>query len=635
MQPSATNKASFFTKIKLLTAGGFLLAVSLVWYFWQVQSANALQAQSTKQLQNIAQQRAKALSAFFEVQTAATQSWATQNFDPQGAAQLVASAAKLQSSLNAKVTPQALEAALRDHYTNGFAKRFRATTGSSVGAIQLQVDRLNELGRALQYSLFVEAVPQPNDYATVSEALDQSLTAVIAQRGWTDVMVVDAESAQVLYSHARSIALGTVLTEGPIARTALGELYQNTMSRKSVTLSDVDRHIPALGAEVLFVAAPVLRDQKVTAIAIAQVPAAQVQAIVSNAPVWASLGKTGDVALIGPDHAPRNQSRLMQTEPVAAFNVLQSIVSEATFDAIKITGSEVVLRRVETIGSKAALDETNWTGAYINYARVPVWSAAEKLSVFNQRYGVLVEQHVSELMPPVWFRDFKAPLGLCALGVLMALLGVMKQNRVAAEISPALPSDLSNAQPEKSELSEQLVQEEHTLLVPIPTSPAAQVIPSSITKQLEVNQTEPGNTSATAPPQPTSTQPTATLKLIEQCSMQAKTTQQQWGEILRTLDILEALVARSASVALNASLAANSPDGQTEAAARQLALMTDELRRLSISARECVGQANMLASGQLEQSANLVSLNQQLQLRWRQHEDQLNRKTVRDEAKML
>jgi hypothetical protein len=616
-----------------LIVGLSALALSVAWLLWQYFSAAQLQKQGADQLQQIALQRAQALSQYYQNQSLAIQNWSQNQMDSLRFTQLQTAALKAAALVKSKVEPGVIVSSLRDYYINSFATRFREATGTSAGAPQNQVERLNELGQALQYLAFVQAATAPSDYAVITNTLSGSLDEVVSRQGWSDVIVVGADSGQVLFSRAKGIELGSVLVEGPMARTVLGELFQNALASKTVLLSDMDRHIPAMGQEVFFFAQPVLRDQKVVAVVIVQLPALQVQSLVSANQSWASLGlgQTGDIQLIGSDHAPRNKSRLMTNDPGTTLDALRSVVTEATVAAMKVTGSEALLRRIETEGSKAALSQDTWIGRYDNYLRRSVTGAVAKVDALGQRYGVLCEQEQLEIVPPSFARKKLGPLLLMFLTLVTFAWAVFVQRKrrkseestdqrepnAAGNAVLAKPVSLEQTLPiaEPADVAQQPAWEDHTVLVPIAPALKTQHIPSSLFRASSpVSDASPVDQLLSAS--------SRSGKLIETCSRETKLQQTQWAELLRTIDILEALVARSASLALNATLTANAPSSLHNNEMRQISLMTDELRRLSLSARECVEQASLLASTQFDASSALVALNQQLQTHW-QHQHEL------------
>jgi hypothetical protein len=598
-----------------LVAGLLLIFLGLLVVGWQFWSGDRAKVVAQERLTQLASERGAMLEKHLQTQALALQKWVQLNIGLQRIKILQAAAEKSAVLLKAKVDTNTVSQALRQYYIADFGSRFRQATGSQAGAVQTQVDRLSDLGLSLQYLQFVKALPEPNDYTAQVAALDATVNEQKNLLGWNDLLLVNASNATVLYSYAKGIELGTNLTEGPMSRTALGDLLQNSLASRAITLSDIDRHIPALGQEVFFIAFPVMQDQHVMFIAILQLPSKPIQDILSANQQWSQLGlaSTGELQLLGPDHAPRNKSRQMSIDPAFAVEQLRSNVTEATLAAIKVVGSDSLLRRIETEGSKAALSQSVWSGQYSNFLRKRVVGASVKVDAYNQRYSVLAEQEESEVVPQGIFSSKWWPISLVAFGLASLLANWILKRRQSAVLAPPIEQ---SAMPDL---------EDQTVLVPI--APASQVttIPISI-KQPAAPGHRTGNGKAVSAELGLLIAGSATAgKLIESSGKEIKLQQAQWSELSRTFEILEALVERSASLALNATLTINAPVIEGETSQRQLALIADELRRLALSAHECVGQAACISSQQVLDSTALVALNQQLHNHWQAQHDLLAR----------
>jgi hypothetical protein len=580
-----------------------------------------LKEQAGQGLQKLALSQAKALNEFYQNQSLALAQWSSANLEPQGAAQLQTAATRLSTTLKPKLERGDLIVALKNFYVNDFSPRFTQATGSSAGAAQLQVDQLDPVGLALQYVGLVRAAVEPNDYNTIATALDASIAPIAQSQGWSDVLIVHADTAQVLYSSSRGIELGASLSDGPIARTVLGELFQNTIAGRSVAMSDLDRHVPALGKEVFFIAHPIVVQLKVIAVVIAQIPASKMQSVLTANSQWFALGlgSTGDIQLVSADHAPRNPSRLMLVDPAMATEQLRGLIPDASISAIRVTGSESSLRRIETEGSRAALGQALWQGSYLNFARHKVVGASAKVDAFNQRYSVLVEQLESESVPAnPWLGQ-----------ILPALFGFVSVACIAKAWRKSVPSPTDAGARQKAPNSQKIGHLAPTVLATAPHIAVAAVVPveppsrtqpvtSLVTKQV-AKEASSSNVGAPA--------------LLEACVRQARLQETQAAQILRTLDIIETLNQNSAKLALNTSLTANSAKLLTESDAQQLAVMSDELHRLAISTRQCIDEINAIATTQLTGAQSLTGLQAQLQDQLRRQRSMLDNSQLLAQAK--
>lgn len=176
------------------------------------------------------------------------------------------------------------------------------------------LDALSPAGIAVQYRFLVER-PDPVDfnldtppsrptYADVHDRIQPFWKDMVDQLGYLDILLVDGERGDVIYSVAKNMDIGASLKQGPLAGTHAAKAYRQAWEGEpdAVAFADVAAYLPAGGANVCFVATPVfVRGQK-KGVVLFEFGMERFDAIVGT---MVALGKGGAVFLVGPDYRPR------------------------------------------------------------------------------------------------------------------------------------------------------------------------------------------------------------------------------------------------------------------------------------------------------------------------------------------
>ena len=100
--------------------------------------------------------------------------------------------------------------------------------------------------------------------------------------GFTDILLADAETGEVVYSVNKEIDLGTSLKDGPFAMTNAGRAFQQAAMAKwngFYSFADFERYTPSGGEPSAFIAAPILDGDKRVGVAIIELPLTQLDTL--------------------------------------------------------------------------------------------------------------------------------------------------------------------------------------------------------------------------------------------------------------------------------------------------------------------------------------------------------------------
>jgi len=141
-------------------------------------------------------------------------------------------------------------------------------------------------------------------YDRVHASLHADLTLLQTQRGLGDVLLFDAQAAN-LYSVAKRADFGTDLATGPWAESGLGRVVRAALAAApgAVVFSDFAPYGPGNGAVMGFVASPVHAQGRLVGAIAFQLWPAPIAAVLQDI---AGLGESGELYLLGPDGLARN-----------------------------------------------------------------------------------------------------------------------------------------------------------------------------------------------------------------------------------------------------------------------------------------------------------------------------------------
>lgn len=174
------------------------------------------------------------------------------------------------------------------------------------------------------------------------------LSEIVDQYGWYDLFLINFVG-DIVYSYAEESDLGMSLKTGPLASSALGELFaQHQSTEDAVLISDFEPYAPSNNEPAAFVMAKVINksfDSLVGYVAM-QIPLDQINTIMNQRD---GMGVTGETYLVGPDKRMRSDSYLNPKDHsvVASF---AGTVEENGVDTDAVTrglagesGSEIII----------------------------------------------------------------------------------------------------------------------------------------------------------------------------------------------------------------------------------------------------------------------------------------------------
>lgn len=344
--------------------------------------------------------------------------------------------------LSTRPLSPAEQAKLDDFYATDFLPKLGQ--GLDVRPEPTQYMPAGVAGRVLQYRAIVanphpygekqELAELPGDdsaYARVHAEFHPHFARTVRIFGFEDLMLVDVDTLDIVYSYQKTTELGTSLEDGPYAGTKLAAKVREMRGdkdRDDYRVVDFERYRPSLGRAMGFVISPIFDGARMIGILALQFPIDTVNKALTNGYDWRAegLGDTGECYLVGPDGTLRSRARGMHEHPQEFLAELRSAgVSAGVVEQVERQGSGMCVLPVGNAAVEEALRGRSGLMQVRDYRGVPVYSAYGPVELGSLRWALMTEIDVAEADAPIrrfGSKVFGVASGLALASSLVALL---------------------------------------------------------------------------------------------------------------------------------------------------------------------------------------------------------------------
>jgi class 3 adenylate cyclase len=241
------------------------------------------------------------------------------------------------------------------------------------------------------------------------------LRTLLGTTAMSDLLLVDADTGDVVYTTKKRIDLGTNGFDGPYstnlngAKAGLGRVLDrlSTVAVGDAVVSDSVFYVPTAGEPVFFLAAAVRSGSDVIGAVVTELPASVLTAFMTAGQDWEllGLGDTGEAYIVGPDRTVpfdgggelRSDSRLWLEDPDEYLRLyVERYGDQAAADLIETVGSPVLLQQVDNPAVTAALAGEEFIGTVTNYLGKDTLAVSAPVRAGGLDWAVIVEFDKSE-----------------------------------------------------------------------------------------------------------------------------------------------------------------------------------------------------------------------------------------------
>ena len=312
-----------------------------------------------------------------------------------------------------------LDSGLENFYTaQFFPKLFANLPGQANYALYRPA---NPAGVYLQYH-YIAANPYQNDIEKMlfDQAKDGSeysrqhayyhprLRDIIQKLGFDDLLLVDIESGDVVYTTAKQTEFGSNLLSGAYRQSnvaAAYELARTNAERGNAQLVDFELYRPAYGLPTAFWSVPLYNGPHLIGVMLVQISLAEVNKLMTYNGEWAEagLGKMGEVYLAGQDLLMRSNSRFLIEDPAAYLVQLRTNgVPERTVGMIENLGTSILFQRVNTVAARESTSGREGALLATDYRQQPVVTAYQPIHLETLQWGIVAKMDQAEAFAPIY-----------------------------------------------------------------------------------------------------------------------------------------------------------------------------------------------------------------------------------------
>ena len=295
-------------------------------------------------------------------------------------------------------------------------------------------------------------------YGLAHAAMHERFDRLANMFGYEDILLIDDDTLEIVYSLRKRPDFATSLRNGPYASTNLAkavELLSRTNDRDAFKVVDTELYRPDTGRPVGFAISAIFSGPEMVGLLALEFPIDRIVELLTGDFHWEreGLGKTGECYVVGPDFTMRSRSRFMVEDPQAFVTALRtSRVTASVVDQIERQGTVLNQLPIRTLSTEQAMLGREGLAMINDYRGVPVLSSYGPLDLNSLRWAVVAEMDVAEAYRPI--RDYARNALLAATALAMGttllalvsswlLLRPLKQLAVAARRIGAGDSNVS------------------------------------------------------------------------------------------------------------------------------------------------------------------------------------------------
>ena len=238
-------------------------------------------------------------------------------------------------------------------------------------------------------------------YSAAHAAHHPMLRALLENAGMSDLLLVNFDTGEVVYSTKKRVDLGTNSYTGPYADSGLGRVVEKltTVAPGNSVLSDTFFYIPTSGEPVFFLAAAVRSGTDLVGALVTEVPVRALTDVMTAGEGWQrlGLGASGESYIVGGDRTLRTETRAWLEDPADYLRRhLAQFDDPGATDLIELIGSPVLVQPVDNAAVTESLDGNQFSGTVNNYLGTKTLAASGPADVEGVNWAVVVEVDKSE-----------------------------------------------------------------------------------------------------------------------------------------------------------------------------------------------------------------------------------------------
>lgn len=249
--------------------------------------------------------------------------------------------------------------------------------------------------------------------------------------GFQDMLIVDPDTGDVLYTSEKTVELGRNLYDGAFAQTNLANLVKSLRKqgdRRTFRIADFEAYSPNMGRPAAFVASPIFDGPAAIGILVLQFPVEGITRITNGNKGWDrdGLGETGDVYIVGADNLLRTRTR-GQIEDADAYAkaMAKAGYAPAVIERVKRMQSTVLVQEAKTKPVELAVMGEKGTGVHYDYFGKKSLVSYGPINVEGLHWVILAKMDIGDVYAPAYVLGRRILLSLVVVALVVSLLAVL------------------------------------------------------------------------------------------------------------------------------------------------------------------------------------------------------------------
>jgi methyl-accepting chemotaxis protein len=404
----------------LLTGLAVLLAAGTTGWFALTESNRALSQNLEQQFQSLATSRAQAITTQFSNYHELLLSLSHGRMTQEAVYGFVRPFASYRYEVTARTTEE-LRSELADWYENTYAPYHQQQSKGDTLNARSWLEKLSQEALLIQHYYLQKNTQSLAKLALMEDANDATIYGQqhrryhssfrdLSQRfGFSDLLLIDAQSQTVIYSVQKSPLLGSSLKDGPFSQSPLAELSAQlrTAARDEVLLSRFYTNPARFNQQVAYMGLPVFHDvqspNSAVGFLVVEIPSTTLTDIVNNGRHWQALGLglSGDVYLTDKDGQLLTELRPMLEEPAVFLPQLKTLTDSNQFDTINHLQQTRGIFSPKTQAVAWALAGETGSGMTEDYLARRVLSSWQPVTLGDQHFALVAQQNPDEVFAPL------------------------------------------------------------------------------------------------------------------------------------------------------------------------------------------------------------------------------------------
>jgi methyl-accepting chemotaxis protein len=352
-------------------------------------------------------------------------------------------------------------AALKNYYTSDFTEEYKEQNNGKNPQAVNYLNQLDDDSIAMQYAYIaanhnrlgekhkLDAAEGMASYNNYHKIYHPVIREYLEQFGYYDIFIVDPDSGDIVYSVFKELDFTTSLKDGPYANTNFGRVFReanNSNEPNYVKLVDFEPYAPSYEGAASFIASPIYDGSEKVGVLLFQMPIDSINTVMTSGNDWKNvgLGDSGETYLVGDDLNMRSQSRFLIEDKDGYYALMKGLgTDQSLLDKINAKDSTILLQKVDTKGTRAAIGGNTNVEIFPDYRNINVLSAYSPVKIKDVDWAIMSEIDESEALMPV--AALRSNMWKLSGGMLVIIVGVgYLVTRITGKVTSVIKDIIEN-----------------------------------------------------------------------------------------------------------------------------------------------------------------------------------------------